>query len=61
MTVAYFGLFMDATIYGQGTSIIDWHGGMVLPNGSVVGMTVQGEEVGKCSLNAIGYFASEEE
>jgi len=59
MTVASNGVIGMTEIYSQGLTSVEWDAGMVLPNGVVMGLTVQGEEVGDFSLTAVGYFAED--
>ena len=56
MTVASNGTFASASLYAQGRTAVEYDGALILPNGSTVGVTVQGEEVGLFTLNAIGFF-----
>ena len=56
MTVASNGVFATGSMYSQGQTPYVFDGGMVIPNGVSVGLTVQGEEEGDFAISVIGFF-----
>lgn len=56
MTVASQGTLALTWIISQGMTIVDFDDSIILPKGSALLLTVEGEEVGKFSVNAVGYI-----